>query len=43
MAVITSADGIGFVDMLAVHGEVPLRRYGGKAKDIGPRYYRGIA
>lgn len=43
LAVITSDDGIRFDDMLAVHGEVPPQRFGGRHKDFGPQYVRGIA
>ena len=42
LAVVTSDDGFTFDDMLAIHGEVPLRRYPGAAKDIGPQYVRGL-
>ena len=42
LAVVTSDDGSTFDNMLVVHGEVPLRRYPGLAKDIGPQYVRGL-
>jgi hypothetical protein len=42
LAVATSDDGITFGNLLAVHGEVPQRRYPGFAKDIGPQYVRGL-
>jgi hypothetical protein len=42
LAVTTSDDGITFGDMLCVHCEVPLRRYSGNSKNIGPQYLRGI-
>ncbi len=42
LAIATGEDGSTYSDMLVVHGEVPQRRYPGKAKDIGPQYVRGI-
>ncbi len=42
LAVVTSDDGCTFDNMLVIHGEVPLRRYPGLAKDIGPQYVRGL-
>jgi len=42
LAVVTSDDGSTFDNMLGIHGEVPLRRYSGSAKDIGPQYMRGL-
>lgn len=43
LAVMTSDDGIRFDGLLAVHGEVPPQRFGGRHKDYGPQYVRGIA
>jgi len=43
LAIVTGDDGIIFDDMLLVHGEVPPRRFYGRAKDFGPQYVRGIA
>lgn len=43
LAVVTSDDGIVFDNMLLIHGEVPPRRYIGRAKDLGPQYVRGIS
>jgi hypothetical protein len=43
LAVVTSDDGITFGDMLLINGEVPPRRYFGRAKDFGVQYVRGIA
>lgn len=42
LVVTTSDDGITFDHMLAVYGELPLRRYPGLAKNNGPQYMRGI-
>ena len=42
LAVGTSDDGINFGEMLLIHGEVPPRRYFGRAKDFGVQYVRGI-
>ncbi len=43
LAVVTSDDGATFGDMLLINGEVPPRRYFGRAKDFGVQYVRGIA
>jgi len=43
LAVATSEDGIGFSNLLCVHGEVPLARYQGLYKDSGPQYMRGLS
>jgi len=42
LAVVTSADGINFDNLLTVTGEVPPRRFNGAYKDFGPSYVRGI-
>ena len=42
LAIVTGDDGILFDNMLLVHGEVPPRRFFGRAKDFGPQYVRGI-
>ncbi|MHC4574525.1 MAG: hypothetical protein ACYS76_10405, partial [Planctomycetota bacterium] len=34
--------GRAFSNMACVHGELPVRRYEGDAKDVGPQYVRGI-
>ncbi|MHC4619514.1 MAG: PA14 domain-containing protein [Planctomycetota bacterium] len=43
LVVTTSDDGRVFSNMACVHGELPVRRYEGDAKDVGPQYVRGIA
>ncbi|MDQ8199408.1 hypothetical protein QEH56_14675 [Pelagicoccus enzymogenes] len=43
LVVATSDEGIVFDDMLLVNGEVPPRRFFGRAKDKGMQYTRGIA
>ena len=43
LAMVTSDDGIVFNNMVLVNGEVPPRRYMGRAKDFGPQYVRGIS
>lgn len=43
LAVVTSADGIHYDDLLTVNGEVPPRRFKGAHKDLGLNYVRGIA
>ena len=42
LAVMTSDDSANFTDLLAVHGELPDQRFGGKLKNMGPQYVRGI-
>jgi hypothetical protein len=43
LVVTTSDDGEIFGDMLLVNGEVPPRRFFGRAKDRGMQYTRGIS
>lgn len=43
LAVVTSDDGVTFGEMRLINGEVPPRRYFGRAKDFGVQYVRGIA
>ena len=38
-----SDDGIHFRDMRIVQGELPIQRYAGKFRSIGPQYTRGIS
>jgi len=42
LAISTSDDGLDYKDLLLVHGEVSLMRYGGNYKSAGPQYVRGI-
>jgi hypothetical protein len=41
--VVTSDDGVHFRDMRIVQGELPVQRYAGKFRSIGPQYVRGIS
>ncbi len=43
LAVSTGSDGIVFDTLNVVNGEVPPRRFLGRAKDFGAQYIRGIA
>jgi hypothetical protein len=43
LVLMTSDDGVTFSNMRVVHGEVPLKRYDGSNKNIGPQYVRGIS
>jgi hypothetical protein len=43
LAIVTGEDGIHFDNLLAIHGELPPRRFFGSHKDLGPQYVRGIA
>ncbi|MBK7926600.1 MAG: hypothetical protein IPJ98_03655 [Bryobacterales bacterium] len=42
LAITTGTDGIIFDTLNVVNGEVPPRRFLGRAKDFGPQYIRGI-
>ncbi|HUI07933.1 MAG TPA: exo-alpha-sialidase [Verrucomicrobiae bacterium] len=43
LVMVTSNDGVTFRDMRVVHGELPLQRYVGLHKNVGPQYVRGIS
>jgi hypothetical protein len=43
LAMLTSDDGITFRDPHALHGDLPPRRYAGKAKNPGASYHRGLS
>lgn len=43
LAVMTSDDGQHFDNLLSVHGELPVQRFYGLYKNMGPQYVRGIA
>jgi hypothetical protein len=43
LAVVTSDDGVHFRDMRIVQGELPVQRYAGLHRSIGPQYVRGIS
>ncbi|MEO6434329.1 MAG: exo-alpha-sialidase, partial [Tepidisphaeraceae bacterium] len=43
LAVVTSDDGVTFRDMRIVQGELPVQRYAGLHRSIGPQYVRGIS
>jgi hypothetical protein len=43
LAVSLSADGQHFENLLTVHGELPVQRFPGLYKNMGPQYVRGIA
>jgi len=42
LMVVTGEDGILFDNKLVVNGEVPVRRFRGRFKDVGNQYVRGI-
>ncbi len=42
LAVVTSDDGQHFDNLLAIHGELPVQRFPGLYKNMGPQYVRGI-
>ena len=43
LVMVTSDDGVTFHDMRVVHGELPLQRYVGLDKNVGPQYVRGLS
>ena len=43
LIVVTSDDGVRFSDMRIVQGELPIQRYAGLHRSIGPQYVRGIS
>ena len=43
LAIATSDDGATFRDMRIVQGELPIQRYAGMHRSIGPQYVRGIS
>ncbi|MGD1020154.1 MAG: hypothetical protein ABSA12_12650 [Verrucomicrobiia bacterium] len=43
LVMVTSDDGVTFGNMRVVHGELPLQRYVGEHKNVGPQYVRGIS
>ncbi|WP_428937377.1 exo-alpha-sialidase [Fontivita pretiosa] len=43
LIVVTSDDGQHFRDMRIVQGELPIQRYAGRDRSIGPQYTRGIS
>jgi hypothetical protein len=43
LIVVTSDDGIHFHNMRIIQGELPVQRYPGKFRSIGPQYVRGIS
>jgi hypothetical protein len=40
---VTSDDGVHFRDMRIIQGELPIQRYAGMHRSIGPQYTRGIS
>ncbi len=43
LVIVTSDDGVAFRDMCVVHGELPIQRYEGANKNMGPQYARGVS
>jgi hypothetical protein len=43
LAIVTGEDGVIFRDMRIVQGELPVQRYAGLHRSIGPQYVRGIS
>jgi hypothetical protein len=43
LAMVTGDDGVTFRDMRIVQGELPVQRYAGMHRSIGPQYVRGIS
>jgi hypothetical protein len=43
LAIVTGEDGVHFRSMRIVQGELPIQRYAGLHRSIGPQYVRGIS
>jgi hypothetical protein len=43
LVIVTSNDGVHFRDMRIVQGELPVQRYPGIFRSIGPQYVRGLS
>jgi hypothetical protein len=43
LVIVTGNDGVTFRDMRVVQGELPIQRYEGLHRSIGPQYVRGIS
>jgi hypothetical protein len=43
LVAVTSSDGVNFADMRVIQGELPIQRYAGLHRSIGPQYVRGIS
>jgi hypothetical protein len=43
LVVVTSRDGINFGEMRVIQGELPIQRYAGEHRSIGPQYVRGVS
>jgi hypothetical protein len=43
LAIVTGDDGVTFREMRIVQGELPVQRYAGLHRSIGPQYVRGIS
>jgi hypothetical protein len=43
LVIVTGGDGVAFRDMRVVHGELPIQRYEGANKNVGPQYARGVS
>jgi hypothetical protein len=43
LVIVTSDDGVHFRDMRIIQGELPIQRYEGIFRSIGPQYCRGLS
>lgn len=43
LVIVTGTDGIRFENMRVVQGELPVQRYAGDDRSIGPQYVRGVS
>lgn len=43
LVVVTGTDGVRFENMRIVQGELPIQRYEGEDRSIGPQYTRGVS
>lgn len=43
LVAVSGEDGHRFRGMRVVHGEIPVQRYEGRARSVGPQYVRGVS
>lgn len=43
LAIVTGSDGVNFANMRLIQGELPIQRYAGADRSIGPQYTRGVS
>lgn len=43
LAIVTGSDGVNFSNMRLIQGELPIQRYAGADRSVGPQYTRGVS